>query len=227
MRDQPNARDLPARQAASANRQRLTAAGVVAVNIMGGPGCGKTSLLEVTLRRLVPERRIGVITADAQSRCDADRLAGQGNQLIHLDPGPAPALTAAHVGEALGPLDLAPLDLLLIENISSMIGPGGVDIGQTVSVAMFSVAAGHEKPVKFQDVVRGAALVVLNKTDLLSIVPFDRDAFRAIVAQLNPHADVLEMSTLTGDGVEAWLEWLRHRSPVPKRDGRLPPGAAR
>jgi hydrogenase nickel incorporation protein HypB len=198
--------------AARANRERLRLAGVYAINLIGGPGCGKTSLIEATMRQLLLKRRVGAIAADPHSRYDADRLSVLGDPVIHVDPGVSPALAACHVGAALGRLDLSAIDLLLIENVSSLVGPGGVDLGESAKVAVFSVAAGHDKPARHPDVVHGARVVVLNKMDLSTLTPFNLAAFREAVARLNPDAAVLEMSTLTGQGMDAWADWLLSRS---------------
>jgi hydrogenase nickel incorporation protein HypB len=199
-------------QVAQSNHQQLAGAGVFAVNLIGGPGCGKTSLLQETVRRLILRRRIGIIAADPQTRCDADRLAALGDQVLQVGTGTNSLLTAEHVRAALRRLKLGVLDLLLIENVSSLIGPAQFDLGEDAKVAMFSVAAGEEKPAKYPDVVRCADLIILNKTDLLAIATFNIAVFRSTVDRLNPHIEVIEMSTLTGDGVDAWLQWLLNRT---------------
>lgn len=209
----------PEGRVAQANREQLSRAGVFTVNLIGGPGCGKTSLLQTTLRRLVLKRRVGVLTAERYSQVDADRLAPLGDQVLRVDPGGQVALTARQVRPALALLNLAAIDVLLIENISSLIGPSGVDLGEDVKVAMFSVAAGPDKPAKHPDVVRCAPLIILNKLDLMSVVPFDTEMFRSTVRGLNPTAEVLEISNLTGEGVDGWIEWLLRGSPQAKCAG--------
>jgi hydrogenase nickel incorporation protein HypB len=198
--------------AARANRERLRHAGVFTINMIGGPGCGKTSMIEATMGRLVLKRRVGAIAADAQTRYDADRLGVLADQVLHVEPSGECALSAADVSLALDRLDLPALDLLMIENVSSLVGPGGIDLGEGAKVAVFSVAAGHDKPARHPDVVRGARVVVLNKLDLLAITPFDLAAFRETVAQLNPAAQVMELSTLGGQGMDAWTRWLLDQS---------------
>lgn len=204
--------------AARANRERLRLAGVYTINLIGGPGCGKTSLIEATMRRLVLKRRVGAIAADAHSRYDADRLGVLGDQVVHVGPEGECALSAADVRLALDRLDLPALSLLMVENVSSLVGPGGIDLGEDAKVAVFSVAAGHDKPARHPDVVRGARVVVLNKLDLLAITPFDLETFRETVARLNPSATVMELSTLSGQGMDAWTDWLVDQSP-PRRAG--------
>jgi hydrogenase nickel incorporation protein HypB len=199
---------LPRVHVACANHRRLADARVFAVNLIGGPGCGKTSLLQATVARLILKRRVGIIAADPQTRLDADRLAALGDQVLQIGTGMNGLLTAEHVRSALRRMDLGVLDLVLIENVSSLIGPAQFDLGEDARVAMFSVAAGDDKPAKYPDVVRCADVVILSKTDLLPIVPSDVDAFRGTVRRLNPRAPVIELSTLTGDGLDAWLDWL-------------------
>jgi hydrogenase nickel incorporation protein HypB len=203
---------VPKLELACANHRRLADAGVFAVNLIGGPGCGKTALLQATVARLLLKRRIGVIAADPQSRIDADRLAALGDQVLQIGTGMYGLLTPEQVRSALRRMDLGVLDLLLVENVSSLIGPAQFDLGEDARVAMFSVAAGADKPAKYPDVVRCADVVILNKTDLLAIVPFDIEAFRSNVRRLNPRARVIELSALTGDGLDAWLAWLLARS---------------
>jgi hydrogenase nickel incorporation protein HypB len=204
------------RQVARENRERLGRAGVVAVNLVGGLGCGKTSLVEATVRRLAPDRRVGVMTADPYPSNGAGRIPGLAGNVVRAEPGFGLPLAARHVRSALARLDLGAIDLLLVENVGSLAGPDAIDLGEDARVAMFSVAAGHHKPAKYPDVVRWADAVVLNKADLLQGGAFDVRAFRAAVGRLNPAAEYVEMSMLTGHGVDAWVDWLLTR-PQPAR----------
>ena len=197
---------------AERNRARFERGGVFAVNIVGGPGCGKTSLIRATLAGIDAGRRVGVLTADSDPHGDANCLAGCAGQVLQLNTGARHWLDAAGVSDALDELDLASLDLLLIENVSALIGPTEFDLGEYKRVGMFSVATGDDKLVKYSDVVRWADVVVLNKTDLLASLPFSLERFRDQVRRVNPHAALFEMSTLSGDGLEPWLSWLRWQS---------------
>jgi hydrogenase nickel incorporation protein HypB len=185
---------------------------VFAVNIVGGPGCGKTSLIRATLEGIDAGRRVGAIAADPSSHEDSDRLEGYASQIVQVNTGPGHCLDAAQFRDALDRLDLDSLDLLLVENVSSLIGPTEFDLGECKRVAMFSVAAGDDKLVKYSDAVSWADVVVLNKTDLLDSFPFRIECFRNQVRGANPQAALFEMSNLTSDGVEPWLSWLRWES---------------
>jgi hydrogenase nickel incorporation protein HypB len=195
-----------------ANRERLERAGVAAVNIIGSAGCGKTSLIRATLQCLAGSVRVGVITADPDSRRDAERLAGLADQVVHVNTGHGRCLDAALFGEALDKLDLDRLDLLLIENVSSLIGPTDHDLGETKRVAVFSVAAGDDKLQKYQDVVRWADVVLLNKIDLLASFTFDMGFFRRRLRRINPRVALFELSVRGGEGIDCWAGWLRWES---------------
>jgi hydrogenase nickel incorporation protein HypB len=209
-----NVQDAAAR-IASANRARLERQGVFAVNIVGGAGCGKTTLIEATLRRLTPVTRTAVITADPNSRGDAERLRGLAVQCAHIDTGPGRCLKANQIHDALNQLKLGALDLLLIENVSSLIGPPENDLGESKRVAVFSVAAGDDKLSKYADVVRWADVLVLNKSDLLASFEFDLHAFRQRLRRVKPDIACFELSALNGEGIDAWVSWLRWESHHP------------
>ena len=198
---------------ASQNRARLRDAGVFAVNVIGGPGAGKTSLIRATLESLVLQVRGGVITPDPGR--DAGRLRWHADQVVRVKPGAENLLTTAAVRTAIDHLDLGRLDTLLIENVDSLTGPASVDLGQSAVACVFSVAAGDDNAARYAQAVRAADVVVLNKADLFTLVPFDRAAFRADVARINPAATLVEVSTLTGAGMAAWLEWVLRRAPRP------------
>lgn len=193
------------------NRESLRAAGVTTISVIGGPGCGKTTLIDATIERLMSEVHVGVVACDVVSRRDADRLARHSQQVVQVNSGAGHALDAGRVLDAIGTLDLHWIDLLFVENVGSLTGPVTGDIGQEVTVAIFSVAGGDDKADKHPDLVAAADVVVLNKVDLLGVVPFDVEAFRGDVRRINPRARVIEMSGLRADGIEAWLGWLRNR----------------
>jgi hydrogenase nickel incorporation protein HypB len=201
-------------QLARSNRKLLREAGLCAVNLIGGAGCGKTALLQATGRALAGRRRVGVITAGPVSRGDRERIARLREPTVSVDPGAIGHLTARHVHSALARLDLANLDLMLIENVSSLPGPADVDLGEDAKVAVFSVAAGAHVPAKYPDLVRSSRAVVLNKVDLLAIAPFDLAAFRETVRGLNPSAALIETSVATGAGFAVWLDWLLNRAAI-------------
>lgn len=199
-------------------RRALGDAGVFAVNLIGGPGCGKTTLIDQTIDRLRPHVRVGVIAADVRTRRDADRIARHGAQVVQVNTGDEPCLNAAQVLKALNALNLKSLDLLFIENVGSLTIPKAArQLGQDATVTVFSVAAGDDKAQKHQDLVEAADAVVLNKVDLLFVVPFNLAAFGEDVRRANPSTELIELSAASGPGINRWCEWLARK--VNKRCG--------
>ena len=200
-------------KAAAANRARLDAAGVKAVNLMSSPGSGKTALLALTLSALQGQVRCGVIEGDIETSIDADRLSGFGAQISLLNTGDGFGgechLDAPMVAHALAGLDLDSLDLLLIENVGNLVCPAEFDVGAHRRAMVASVTEGEDKPLKYPVMFRAVDVVVVNKTDLLPYLDFSLDEFLANVQAVNPTAKVMMTSTKTGEGVSEWLDWLR------------------
>jgi hydrogenase nickel incorporation protein HypB len=202
-------RSHDANPVARLNRDVLRRAGVLTVSLLGGPGCGKTSLVAATVKRLMPQVHVGVIACDMHSHRDADRIGGDSEQVVQVNTGDTGAVQASHIHDALQWLDLRSLDVIFVENVGNLSLPGVPDLGQDVSATVFSVAAGDDKADKHPELVSAADIVVLNKIDLLPSVPFDLAAFRGDVRRIKPHVDLVELSALKGDGIGRWLEWLR------------------
>jgi hydrogenase nickel incorporation protein HypB len=200
-------------RAAAANRAALDAAGVHAVNLMSAPGSGKTTLLARTLAALRGRCRVGVVEGDIETPLDAERLSGFGAQVALLNTGDGFGgechLDAPMVARALADLDLAALDLLLVENVGNLVCPAEFDVGEHRRAMIWSLTEGEDKPLKYPVMFRAADAVVVNKTDLAPHLDVDLARFRRHLADVNPDATVLELSARTGEGVGAWLAWLR------------------
>jgi hydrogenase nickel incorporation protein HypB len=193
---------------AALNRSRLHKAGVFAVDLMGAPGCGKTALIEATLRRLPSALRVGVIVGDLTTQRDADRMARFTNHVVQINTGKGCHLEAHHVMQGMSRIDVDHLDLLFIENVGNLICPVGFDLGQDVKVGMFCTAGGDDKAAKHPYIVCESSLLLLNKTDLLPHVPFNLTQFHEDIHRLNPGVELMELSAFTGDGIDAWIDWL-------------------
>jgi hydrogenase nickel incorporation protein HypB len=200
---------------AAANRAAFASGGVCAVNLMSSPGAGKTTLLRETLSRLAGEVRIGIIEGDIETSLDADRLDGFGAQVALINTGNGFGgechLDAPMIGSALPRLSLDALDLVLIENVGNLVCPAEFDVGEHARAMVYAITEGEEKPLKYPVMFRSCSLVVVNKTDLLPYLDFDMDAFLANLRSVNPAASVLQVSARTGEGVDAWCDWLRAR----------------
>jgi hydrogenase nickel incorporation protein HypB len=190
-------------------RDLLRRSGVFSVMLLGGPGCGKTRLIDETIVRLAPVMEIGMISCDDAPQRDAGRVWRQTASVTCVSAGDSRLPDAARIRAAVDQLDLGRLNLLFIEYVSTLAIPASLDLGQDATVALFSVAAGDDKPAKHPAVVRAADVVVLNKTDLLAAVPFDLPRFRTDVRRLNPSVGIFELSAFRGNGMEAWIDWVR------------------
>ncbi len=193
---------------AAINRQTLRDADVFTIDLIGAPGCGKTSLLEVTLEELGGgPKRFGVLVGDRTTDRHAARMAERCDQVVQINTGKGCHLDANQVRQGLGNLDLDRIDVLFIENVGNLICPVGFDLGQDTKVGMFSISEGDDKAAKHPHLVHVAELLLLNKTDLLPHVDFDTDRFREDVRRLNPDVPLVELS-VRNRSLQPWYAWL-------------------
>jgi hydrogenase nickel incorporation protein HypB len=216
--------DLIARE----NRREFDAHCCFVVNLMSAPGSGKTTILERTLRALKGRLRAAVIEGDVQGTLDADRLAPLGVPVVQINTDPhfggACHLDARMIRNALPALELGGVDVVFIENVGNLVCPAEFRVGEDRKVMVLSVTEGEDKPLKYPLMFRVSQLLLLNKTDLLEHLDFDLARFRANVARVNPALPVIELSARTGQGIEAWVDWLR-REVVAAATGRASCGA--
>jgi hydrogenase nickel incorporation protein HypB len=205
---------------ADRNRERFKAENVFVLNMMSSPGSGKTTTLQKTLAHLMPDIRCAVIVGDICTTNDADRLAASGAPVVQIntDEFGGDCHLAAHVIEkALGGIDLAAIDLLIVENIGNLVCPAEFDIGEDARVVVLSVTEGEDKPAKYPLMFRECDVALLNKTDLLPYLDFDLQLALSTLAQVHPHMPVYEVSAKTEAGFEPWLAWIREvvRTKIP------------
>ncbi|MEW6074111.1 MAG: hydrogenase nickel incorporation protein HypB [Planctomycetota bacterium] len=204
---------------AARTREACTAAGVLLVDVLGGPGAGKTALLEATLPRL--GARAAVIAGDLETSRDAERLAACGVPVVQITTnsfGGACHLDAGMVAQALDQVPLTAIDVLFVENVGNLVCPAEFDIGQHARVVVLSVAEGEDKPLKYPLAFRRADAAVVAKIDLLPHLEFDLARLRESLHAVHPSLPCFELSVRSGAGLEAWLLWIaaqrRHR-PTP------------
>ena len=195
-------------QIAAENKARFEEAGVFSVNIMSSPGAGKTSLILETLKHLPDGTRLGVIEGDIASTLDADRIGAAGVPVVQINTGGACHLDALMVRSALEKLSLKGLDLLFIENVGNLICPAEFRLGVHREAVIASVPEGADKPYKYPAMFTNAAVVLLNKVDLLPHFDFNVEYFRRGLEMLNPEVAFFPLSCRTGEGVEDWVRWL-------------------
>jgi hydrogenase nickel incorporation protein HypB len=197
---------------AEENRKLFEANEVFAMNLMASPGAGKTSLIESTIKGLGERLRIGVIEGDIASSVDSERLKGLGIQVVQINTGGACHLDASMIRQALDHLDLASLDLLIIENVGNLVCPAEFKLGEALRVMILSVAEGHDKPLKYPLMFTDSQVLIVNKTDLIGMSDFDLEELRSTVTGMNPGVTIFELSCRTGEGLQPWTGWLYERA---------------
>lgn len=196
---------------AERNRARLDANGVLAINLMSSPGSGKTALLEATIPRLKDKLRIAVIEGDLETENDAKRIRAQGVPAHQITTGTACHLDAHLVEKALDQLDLARIDLLFIENVGNLVCPASFDLGHHRNVTLLSTTEGDDKPAKYPVMFRAADLMLITKTDLLPhLGDFSPEKASHCLRALANKAPVVAISARSGEGLDAWVDWLDH-----------------
>lgn len=189
-------------------QQMLTARGIRTLNIMSSPGAGKTTLLERTLLRLRGEIGIGVIEGDIETTADAERIEATGAETVQINTRGACHLEAHMIRDALAHMDLSRIDLLIIENIGNLVCPSSWNLGEDMRVVLASTTEGDDKPAKYPQMFAASEVMVINKLDLLPYVDYDLEKAKRQALAINPHLRIFELSCRTGEGLDAWCDWL-------------------
>ncbi len=198
-------------QIAQKNRAAFDEAGVFAINLMASPGAGKTTFIIKTLEALQGRLRMGVIEGDLATSIDAEKAAAAGIPAVQINTGGDCHLDAVMVANALPALPLTDLDLVIVENVGNLVCPASFALGTHLNVLIASIPEGDDKPYKYPSMYRGVQALVISKIDLLPYVPFDMDYFRRGVEILNPGVVTFPVSARTGEGMQAWADWLVER----------------
>jgi hydrogenase nickel incorporation protein HypB len=217
---------------AAHNREHFNAWQLLCINVMSSPGAGKTSLLERSLPLLADVFSMAVLEGDMTTQLDAERLEAVGVPVVPITTGRACHLDAAMVSGGLRllrqRLDPAALDLLWVENVGNLVCPAEFEVGEHRKVALLSVTEGEDKPLKYPVMFREADCVLITKIDLLPYLPVQVERIEAHIHQVNPRCRVIRVSASSGEGLEAWHQWLRQQvadqhsslaaqSPAPQR----------
>ena len=198
-------------QLAAEVHDRLSAAGIFVVNLLGSPGCGKTSLLENTIAGLKGELSMAVIEGDLFTAKDAERIEQHGVPVIQINTSGGCHLDANMVNTVLDHLDLEKLDLIVIENVGNLVCPAEFNIGEDVKVTVLSITEGEDKPLKYPLIFKQASAVILNKVDLLPYTSFDMQAAIKDITSISPDTVLMLASCRTGEGLSQWYEWLKRQ----------------
>jgi len=194
------------------NREHFDSHGVLAINLMGSPGSGKTAVLGATAKAMASTGGVTALSGDLATDNDASRLRVAGIDSLSITTGSACHLDARLVHKALHDLSWHDADLLFIENVGNLVCPAVYDLGQAVNVVALSVTEGEDKPLKYPVMFRTADLVLLTKIDLLPHLPqVDVEKIEDALARTMPEPAVIRVSAITGEGIDDWLGWLESR----------------
>jgi hydrogenase nickel incorporation protein HypB len=190
------------------NRKLFDKNGVFVVNLMGAPGCGKTSLVENTIKRLKNKIKISVVEGDIESSIDAERVGKLGVTAVQINTGGACHIDGNMLKEALPSLDLEKTDLLIVENVGNLVCPAEFKLGENFKMMILSVAEGDDKPKKYPLMFHESRVLLINKVDLLPHVDCSVEKIRKDSLSINPKLKIFEISCRTGKGIDEWVEWL-------------------
>jgi len=200
-----------AKNAAFADKNRAWFRGreILALNLVSSPGSGKTTLLERTIKDLKDKFKLFVVEGDQATARDGERIRAAGAAAVQINTGSGCHLEADMLGRALQHLKPGAGSIVMIENVGNLVCPALFDLGERCKVVIFPVTEGEDKPLKYPTMFGAASIMILNKIDLLPYVEFDMARAIANAKQINPDIVVLRLSGRTGEGFEAWYEWLR------------------
>jgi hydrogenase nickel incorporation protein HypB len=196
---------------AQENRTLFDDKKIFVINLMSGPGAGKTSLVEKTILALKDRYRIAVIEGDIQDTHDADRVAALGIPAVQINTGTACHLDGNMIRDAFPSLNMDEIDLLIVENVGNLVCPAEFKMGENFKAMLLSTPEGADKPSKYPLMFQESKALIINKMDLMPYVSFDLERARRDAFGLNKGLEIFEVSCKTGDGLQAWFEWLREQ----------------
>lgn len=192
-------------------RADLKREGTFLLNLMSSPGSGKTTTLMRTIEALKDDIRMGVMEADIDSAIDAEKIAAAGVKSIQLHTGGMCHLDAGMTEQGLKELGTADLDLVVLENVGNLVCPAEFDTGAVKNVMILSVPEGHDKPLKYPLIFTVCDVLIINKIDVLPYFDFDLEKVEEYAHMRNPKLKIFPISAKTGEGMEAWTQWLREQ----------------
>jgi hydrogenase nickel incorporation protein HypB len=196
---------------AKENRALLDERGAFMMNLMAGPGAGKTSFIMKTLEGISGDIEAAVIEGDIAGKVDSERIAGLGVQAIQINTGGSCHLEAKQVNTALKHMDLEGVELIIVENVGNLVCPAEFKLGEDLKVMILSVAEGDDKPLKYPLMFSESDVLIVNKIDLLPHTDFDMGRLEETVRKMNPSVELFNVSCRTGEGLDGWTTWLEER----------------
>ena len=198
------------KMAADLNEQ-LTKSRTFLMNLMASPGAGKTSTILATLEKITGDLNVGVMEADIDSKVDAEKIAAAGTEAIQIRTGGFCHMDATMVKTGLDAMDCSRFDLVILENVGNLVCPAEFATGAHLNAMILSVPEGDDKPLKYPLMFAVCQVLLVNKIDFLELTDFNMDLFKQRVYAINPHITIFEISARTGQGIDAWADWLKAR----------------
>jgi hydrogenase nickel incorporation protein HypB len=193
---------------AAENRKLFEEKGVFVINIIGSPGCGKTSILEYTTNNF--DEKFAVIVGDVKTALDTDRIIQSGQKNAYpIETGGGCHLSSQMIHQKISEIDLDNIQYLFIENVGNLVCPSSFDLGENLKVAVLSIPEGDEKVIKYPSLFLRASAVIINKIDLLGFMDYDIERVKKDCKAHNQQVQIFETSTKTGLGFEAWFQYLK------------------
>lgn len=192
-------------------RQEMTDGHQLMINVMSSPGSGKTTTLVRTIKELQPEIQVGVMECDIDASVDAETIQAAGARSIQLHTGGMCHMDAQMTKQGLNEMGTEGLDLIFIENVGNLVCPAEFDTGANINMTILSVPEGDDKPAKYPLVYEVSDVVLVNKIDAMAVFDFNKELAEERIHALNPNAEIFYVSSKTGEGYEAWINWLKNK----------------
>ena len=189
-------------------RKEMQRKNILMINITSSAGSGKTALLQETAKRLHDKVKIKVLVGDLETERDADRIKESGIEALQIVTGGICHLEAQMIWQAMEKIDLEGTEILFVENVGNLVCPASFDLGEDYRVTLIATTEGDDKPKKYPRMFLTSDLMLISKSDLLPYLPFSVEAVTQDARDVHPDIEVLEISSLSGQGVDAWCEWL-------------------
>ena len=196
---------------AKAIKDKLLPHNILVLNVCSSPGSGKTTLMQETGKRLKNKLKIGVLVGDPETERDAIRIREAGIDCLQIVTGGMCHIEAQMILQALDHFDYKDLDILFIENVGNLVCPAAFDLGEDYRITLIATTEGDDKPKKYPRMFLTSELMVVSKSDLLPYVPFSIDAVTKDARETNPDLDVISISSLNGEGLDQWCNWLQEK----------------
>lgn len=203
---------------AKAIKDKLAPHNILVLNICSSPGSGKTTLMQETGKRLKEHLNIGVLVGDPETERDAIRIREAGIDCLQIVTGGMCHIEAQMILQALDHFKYENLDILFIENVGNLVCPSAFDLGEDLRITLIATTEGDDKPKKYPRMFLTSELMVVSKSDLLPYVPFNVDAVTKDAREINPDIEVITISSLNGEGIAEWCDWLKRKVSEKKKN---------